>query len=78
MSYTLIDNAVRYFRQTVYVGFAGTVVAPFNRIIEQTVDGVTVVRIILGSIDTPLCSDRVCTAGRILDTEIQYVETHFA
>ena len=44
---------------------------------EQTVDGVTVVLVILGSIDTSLCSDGVCTARRILDAEVEYSETHF-
>ena len=77
LRYTLVDDSVRHFSQTIYVCFTGTIVATFYSIVEQTVNGVTIILIILCSIDTTLCSDRVCTTGRILNTEIEYSETHF-
>ncbi len=42
------------------VAFAGTVVATFYRIVKQTEHGVTVVLIVLGSIDTTLCGNMEC------------------
>src|SRR5699024_5148942 len=72
------DNIVGYCSQTVNVGFAGTVVATLYCIVAQTVYRVTVVLVILSSIDTTLCSDGVCTARRVLDAEVEYSETHFA
>ena len=77
LCYTLVDDSVRHFSQTIYVCFTGTIVATFYSIVEQTVNRVTIILIILCSIDTTLCSDRVCTTGRILNTEIEYSETHF-
>ena len=46
--------------------------------IRDRVYRVTVVLVILSSIDTNLCSDGVCTARRVLDAEVEYSETHFA
>ena len=77
LCYTLVDDSVRHFSQTIYVSFTGTIVTTFYSIVEQTVNRVTIILIILCSIDTTLCSDRVCTTGRILNTEIEYSETHF-
>ena len=63
LRYTLVDDSVRHFSQTIYVCFTGTIVATFYSIVEQTVNRVTIILIILCSIDTTLCSDRVCTTG---------------
>ena len=78
LCYTLVDNIVADFCQTVYIGLTGTIVTTLDRIIEQTVYGVTIVLIVLGGIDTSLCSDRVSTTGRILDTEVEHIEAHLA
>ena len=76
LRHALVDNGIRYFGQTVHVGFTGTIVAPFNRVIEQTVYRIAVVLIILGRIDPSLRSNRVCTTRRILNTEVKYVKPH--
>ena len=78
LCYTLVDDGVGNFGQTVNVGFAGTVVSTFDRIVEETIHAVSVVLIVFGRIDTTLCCDGVCTAGRILYAETEYVESHFA
>ena len=78
LCHTLVDDVVGNLGQAVHIGFTGTVVATLHRIVEQTVNGVTVVLVILGRIDTSLCGDGVCAARRILNTEIKYFESHLA
>ena len=78
LSHALVDDVVRHFGQTVYVGFAGTVVTTLDRIVEEAVYRVAVVLIVFSSIDTALCGDRVSAAGRILNTEVQHVESQLA
>ena len=75
---TLVDDIVRHFGQTIYVGFTGAVVATLNGVVEQAINRVAVVLIVLGSVDTTLSSDRVSTARRILDAEVEHVESHFS
>ena len=38
LRYTLVDDVIGYFSQTIYVSFASTVVATFDCIIEQTIN----------------------------------------
>ena len=57
LCYALVDNRVGNFSQTINVCFAGTIVTTFDCIVEQTVNRVTIILIILCSIDTTLCSD---------------------
>ena len=76
LCHTLVNDVGTDLRQTVDVGLTGTVVTALDGIVEQTVDGITVVLVVLGCIDTALCSDRVCTARRVLDAEVDHVEAH--
>ena len=78
LSDALVDDAISHFGQTIDVCFASTVVTTLDRIVEEAVDGVTIVLVVLSGIDTPLSSDRVCTTGRVLDTEVQDVEAHLS
>ena len=78
LCYALVDDVVRYLSQTIDVGLTSTVVTALDGVVEQTIDRVTVVLIVLGSVDTALCSDGVSTARRILDAEALYLEAHFA
>ena len=54
LCHTLVDDAVADLCQTIDVGLAGTLVTTLNSVIEQTVDAVTVVRIVLCCVDTTL------------------------
>ena len=74
----LVDDEVRNLGQTVYVGFAGAVVAALDRVVEQTIYRVVVVLVVLCCVDTALCCDRVGAAGRILDAEDLDVVAQFA
>ena len=62
LSHALVDDVVRHFGKTIYVGFASTIVATLHCVVEQTVNRVAVVLIVLGCINTTLCSNRVSTA----------------
>ena len=77
LGHALVDDEVGNLRQAVYVGFACTVVAALDRIVEQAVYRVVVVLVVLRSVDTALCGDRVRAAGRILDAEYLYVISEF-
>ena len=78
LGHALVNDIVRHLSQTVDVGLAGAVVATLHGVIEKTVYRVAVVLVVLSSVDTALCSDRVGTARRVLDAEVEHVETHLA
>ena len=77
LCHALVDNIVRYLCKTIDVGFASAIVTTLHGVVEQSINRVAVVLVILGCIDTALCSDRVCTAWRILDAEVKHVKAHF-
>ena len=77
LCHALVDDVVADLGQTINVGFTGAVVATLYGIVEQAVNRVTVVLVILGSIDTTLCGDGVCAARGVLNAEVEYFETHF-
>ncbi len=78
LGHTLVDNVCRHLRKTIDVGLTCTVVTALDSIVEQAVNGVAVVLVVLCSVDTSLRSDRVCTARRVLNAEIDDVEAHLA
>ncbi len=59
----LVDDVCADLSQTIDVGLTCAIVTTFDCIVEQTVDAVTVVLVVLCSIDTTLGSDRVSAAG---------------
>ena len=78
LCHTLVDNVGADLCQTVNVGLTGTVVTTLHGVVEEAVNAVAIVLIVLGSIDTSLSGDGVCTTGRVLDAEVLYLEAHFA
>ena len=78
LGHALVDDEVGNLRQAVYVGFACTVVAALDRIVEQAVYRVVVVLVVLRCVDTALGRDRVGAAGRILNAEYLDVVAQFA
>ena len=73
----LVDDEVGVFGQAVHVGFASAEVTALHGIVEQTVNGVAVVLVVLGSVDTTLGSNGVCATGAILDAERLDIVTKF-
>ncbi len=57
LSHTLVDDIVGHLGQTIYVGFAGTVVTALYCVVEEAINRVSVVLIVLCSIDTTLCGN---------------------
>ena len=76
LRHTLVDDVITYLRQTIYVRLTRTVVTSLDRIVVETIYGVTIVLVVLRCVDTTLRSDRVRTTRTVLDTEVQYVESH--
>ena len=76
LRHTLVNNVATHFGQTVHIGLTGTVVTSFNGVTEQTLHTVAVILVILGCIDTTLCSDGVRTARRVLNAENIHFEAH--
>ena len=74
----LVDDMIRYLGQTVYVGFAGAVVAALDRIVKKTVYRVVVVLVVLGGVDASLRGDAVRAARGVADSEYLYVISEFA
>ena len=77
LRHTLVDNGGTYFRKTIYIRFTRTIVSALDRVIEKTIDGVVVILVILGRIDTSLRRNRVGAARRIADTEDFYIVSQF-
>ena len=65
----LVDDGRAHLGETVHIGLTGTIVTALDGVVEQTVDGVVVVLIILGGVDTALGGDGVRTARRVGDAE---------
>ena len=78
LCYALVDNRRTHLCQTVNVGFTGTIVTAFDGVVEKTINGVIVVLVILGSVDTTLRGNRMCTARRVADTEYLHIVTELA
>ena len=76
LSNTLVDDIVRNLCKAIYVCLTGTIVTTLYSVIEKTVYRVAIVLIVLGSVDTTLSRNRVCTTWRVLDTKVYYVEAH--
>ena len=60
-----------------HIALTSTVVAPFDGIIKKAEDAVSIILIIFGSIDTPLCCNGVSATGRILKAECLYLIAQF-
>ncbi len=57
----LVNDIVADLGKTVNVCLACTIVSSLDCVLEETVDRVVVVLVVLGSVDTTLCRDRVGT-----------------
>ena len=78
LSHTLVDDAVRHLGKAIDVSLARTIVAALDRVVEKTIDRVAVVLIVLGGVDATLGGNRVRTARRVLNAEVEHSETHLA
>ena len=72
LRHALIDDVDRDFSQAMHVGFSGAEVAAFDRVVEESIHGVTIVLVILRGVDATLGSDGVRATGRIMKHEVVY------
>ena len=56
----LIDDVIADFGQAINVGFAGTKIAAFDRVVEKAVNAVAIVLVIFRRIDSALGRDAEC------------------
>ena len=69
LSHTLVNDVAADLRQTIDVGLTRPVIAPFDRVIEQSPDTVPVIRVVLSGVDTTLSCNTVSTSRTVLKTE---------
>ncbi len=65
----LVDDIGADFREAIDVGFAGSVVAALDGIVEEAVHAVAVVLVIFGGVNAALRGDTMGAAGAVLITE---------
>ena len=73
LGHALVDDVAGHLGQTIHVGLTGAEVATLHGVVEQTVYGVTVVLVVVSSVDTTLSSDGVSAAGAVLVAEAVYI-----
>ena len=73
LGHALVDDVAGHLSQTVHVGLTGAEVATLHGVVEQTVHRVTVVLIVVSSVDTTLSSDGVSAAGAVLVAEAVHI-----
>jgi hypothetical protein len=69
LRHALINDVDAHFRQAIDICLTRTEVSALDRVMEKTVDAVTVIAIILGRIDAPLRSNAVRPPGAVLKAE---------
>ena len=73
LSHALVDAVAGHLSQTIHIGLTGTEVAALHGVVEETVDGVTVILIVVCSVHTALSGDGVSAAGAVLIAEALHV-----
>src|ERR1044072_333780 len=77
--HTLRDALINYVHaelgQTIDIRFPRTKVAPFHRVIKETIDTVTIVTIILSRVDTSLSGNTVGASRAVVIAEAENVVT---
>jgi hypothetical protein len=65
----LINDAAADFSQPLTTSFAGSEVAPFQRVAEESTDAVAINRHSTGGINTALCRHRMGPAWAVMETQ---------
>jgi hypothetical protein len=78
LGYALIDDLGADLGQPIDVAFPSTEVATFNRVVEQPVDALAIVRIVFCCVDAALRCNGVRTPRGILEAEALYLVSQFA
>ena len=62
----VIDNQIAHLGSPVNVRLAGSVIAPFHHVVEQSENAIAIVLVVFGSIYTTLSCNRVSTSWGVL------------
>ena len=77
MGYALIDDVHADFCETIYVSFTSAEVAAFDRVIEETMNGVSIILVVLRGIDPALSRNGVGTSRAVLEAEALHLIAKF-
>src|SRR5690606_1490523 len=69
LGHTLVNDIYRNFRKAVDIALSGSIVPAFDCIVKKSVDGLSVILVVLGGVDSPLCGDGVGPSGAVLKTK---------
>ena len=69
MGDALVDDRATHFGKAMHIGLAGTKIAAFDRVVEESVNAVAVILVIFCGVDATLRCDRVGAAGTVLIAE---------
>src|ERR1051325_9625942 len=75
LRYALINYVHAELGQTIDIRFPRTKIAPFHRVVEETIDTVTIVTIILSRVDTSLSGYTVGASRAVVIAEAENVVT---
>src|SRR5438045_514771 len=75
---TMIDDQIADFCEPINIRFAGTKIATFDGVVEQTENTIAIVLVILRGIDSALSGNAMGAAWAILITEAFHVVTQLA
>jgi hypothetical protein len=73
----MVDDAHAYLGKAVNIGLTGTEVASFNGIVEKTVNGVSVVLVVFGGVDSTLSRDGMRPTGGVLEAKSLHLVPQF-
>ena len=78
LGHALVYDVDAHLSEAMYVGLSGTEVTPLDRVIEKTVDAVTVVLVVFGRVYASLGRYGMSSAGGVLVTKAVNVIAQFA
>src|SRR5262249_10950237 len=77
LSHTLINNIDADLRQAIDVCFPGPKISSLDRVVKEAVDAVTIIFIVLPSIESPLGGNGVSPTGTAMETKALNLVTQF-
>ncbi len=69
LGHALVDDVETHLGEAVNICLARAEIAPLDRVVEEAKDAVAVVPVILGCVDSPLCSDAVSSPWGVVEDE---------
>ena len=77
LSRALIDDVHRDLGQAMHIGLAGAVIAALDGVVEEAMHRITIVLVILGSVDAALSGHRMGATRGIMEHEVVHLVAQF-